>query len=187
MLGWKYVEVWGGGCRDARNNVWDSRSGSLTQLEVHGHRHDDRNRRSIELGRVVFPLPDSVNRRFVEQRDRPKYFDVRHPTVRTNHRLKNNDTRNSSCLGNWWINGINIPRLDRGRLVWLTTQLPATGFYCTKVWSGRKRDPAGVGETWCVRRAWRSRLRVSGCAGRDCPYTVPIRTSFLSSNPTCWC
>ena len=38
-----------------------------------------------------------------------------------------------------------LPRLDRGRFVWLTTQLPATGFYRTEVWSGRKRGPAGVG------------------------------------------
>src|SRR5262245_14781083 len=46
------------------------------EREVDGHRHDDRHRHAVEQGRRVRPLLHRVDRRLIEQGNRPEHLGI---------------------------------------------------------------------------------------------------------------
>src|SRR5262245_57092171 len=59
----------------------------LLQREIHGHRHDDRHRLTVEQRRRVLPLFHGVERRRIKQRNRPQHFGFLHVPVWSDHRF----------------------------------------------------------------------------------------------------
>src|SRR5580704_15578855 len=89
------------------------RSVELLQREVDGDGHDHRHRLSIERCRRDDPLLDGLERRRVEQRNRPQHLGVLHMAVRPDRRLDDHDALHARRLRDRRIDRLDILGLRR--------------------------------------------------------------------------
>src|SRR5919201_7172642 len=80
----------------------------LLQRKVYGHRHDDRHRHAVEERRRERPLPDRVERRLIEQRDRAQHLRVLNAAVGPNRRLDDDDALHARGLRDRRIHRLDI-------------------------------------------------------------------------------
>src|SRR5688572_24098158 len=69
--------------------------GDLIQSELDGDGHDDGHRHVVEQRGRVLPLPDRVDRRLVEERDRAEDAHVLHLSIHADGRFEDDDTLNA--------------------------------------------------------------------------------------------
>src|SRR5688572_21247841 len=87
--------------------------GDLIQSELDGDGHDDGHGHVVEQRRRVLPLPDGVDGRLVEERDRTKDAHVLHFAVHADGRLEDHDSLYARGLGNRRIDRIDLLQLSR--------------------------------------------------------------------------
>ena len=78
------------------------------QREIDRDRHDDRHGDAVEQRRRELPLLDCVERRLVEQRNRPQNFGVLDPAVGADGRLDDDDALHAGGLGDRRIDRIDV-------------------------------------------------------------------------------
>ena len=78
---------------------------ALSQRESDGHCHHHGDRLAIQQAWRESPLPDRVDGRGVEQRDRPEHFYVAYRPILSDYRFENHNALNARGTRDWWIGG----------------------------------------------------------------------------------
>src|SRR3989454_480490 len=86
----------------------------LLKREVHGDRHDDRHRHAVEQRRRELPLFHRIERRRVEQWDRPEHFGLFDLTVGPDHRFDDDDALHPGRPRDRRIFRLHVFNLRRG-------------------------------------------------------------------------